>query len=123
MTAKKKTGRPLTVINWKQVDQMCGIRCTGEEQAAILGISYDTLEAACKREKKMSFPDYFAQKSANGKMSLRRKQYSQAMEGNTTMLIWLGKNWLGQTDKQEIKQEASITGFEVVEDDSQSESD
>jgi len=32
-------------------------------------------------------------------MSLRRIQYSTAMEGNATMLVWLGKNWLGQTDK------------------------
>jgi hypothetical protein len=120
---KKKTGRPLIAINWKQVDQMCAIHCTGEEQAAILEISYDTLEAACKREKKLSFPDYFKQKSASGKMSLRRRQYSEAMEGNTTMLVWLGKNWLDQTDKQEVKQEHTITGFEVVDDAGPSESD
>ena len=118
-----KTGRPRIAINWKQVDQMCGVHCTGEEQASILGIDYDTLNSACKREHKKSFSDYYKEKSANGKMSLRRKQYSQAMEGNTTMLIWLGKNWLGQTDKQEIKQEASITGFEVIPDESTSESD
>ena len=97
---KKKTGRPLIAINWKQVDQMCAIHCTGDEQAAILEISYDTLNRACKRDKKMSFADYFRQKSAGGKMSLRRRQYSEAMEGNTTMLVWLGKNWLGQTDKE-----------------------
>jgi hypothetical protein len=34
-------------------------------------------------------------------MSLRRKQYSTAMEGNATMLVWLGKNWLSQTDKMD----------------------
>ena len=79
---------------------MCAIHCTGDEQAAILEISYDTLNRACKRDKKMSFADYFRQKSAGGKMSLRRRQYSEAMEGNTTMLVWLGKNWLGQTDKE-----------------------
>ena len=113
---KKKTGRPLIAINWKQVDQMCAIHCTGEEQAAILEISYDTLEAACKREKKLSFPDYFKQKSASGKMSLRRRQYSEAMEGNTTMLVWLGKNWLDQTDKQEIHQEVVNTTVNIVKD-------
>lgn len=31
--------------------------------------------------------------------SLRRKQFELAMKGNVTMLIWLGKNCLGQTDK------------------------
>ena len=113
---KKKTGRPLIAINWKQVDQMCAIHCTGDEQAAILEISYDTLNRACKRDKKMSFADYFRQKSAGGKMSLRRRQYSEAMEGNTTMLVWLGKNWLDQTDKQEVKQEVVNTTVNIVKD-------
>ena len=113
---KKKTGRPLIAINWKQVDQMCAIHCTGEEQAAILEISYDTLNRACKRDKKMIFADYFRQKSAGGKMSLRRRQYSEAMEGNTTMLVWLGKNWLDQTDKQEVKQEVVNTTVNIVKD-------
>ena len=93
--------RPLTEIDWDQVDQLCSIHCTGEEQAAVLGVDYDTLNAACKREHKMGFSDYFKQKASHGKMSLRRKQYTAAMDGNTTMLVWLGKNWLGQRDQPE----------------------
>ena len=83
--------RPCIKIDWKQVDSMCAIHCTGEEQAGILGIDYDTLDRACKREQKCGFAEYFQKKSATGKMSLRRKQYSLAMEGNATMLVWLGK--------------------------------
>lgn len=90
--------RPLKPIDWDQVDKMCAIHCTGEEQAAVLGVDYDTLNRACHREHNCSFADYFRQKASNGKMSLRRKQYTAAMDGNTTMLVWLGKNWLGQTD-------------------------
>jgi len=93
--------RPLTEIDWDQVDKLCAIHCTGEEQAAILGISYDTLNRACKREYELSFAEYFKQKASSGKMSLRRKQYTAAMDGNTTMLVWLGKNWLGQRDQPE----------------------
>jgi hypothetical protein len=103
----KKTGkpntraanRPLIPIDWDKVDSMCAIHCTGEEQAGILGIDYDTLQRACKREKKCTFAEYFGQKAASGKMSLRRKQYSIAVGGNPTMLIWLGKQWLGQAEK------------------------
>jgi hypothetical protein len=95
--------RPLIEIDWDQVDEMCRIHCTGEEQAAVLGIDYDTLNAACKREKGLGFSDYYAQKSSGGKMSLRRKQYTAAMDGNTTMLVWLGKNWLGQSDQPEVE--------------------
>ena len=68
-----------------------------------MGIDYDTLNAACKRDHGMSFSEYFKQKAASGKMSLRRKQYTTAMDGNTTMLVWLGKNWLGQMDQPEAE--------------------
>jgi hypothetical protein len=30
-------------------------------------------------------------------------QFKAAMEGNVTMLIWLGKQYLGQSNKQEVK--------------------
>ena len=95
--------RPLKEIDWDQVDEMCAIHCTGEEQAAVLGVDYDTLNRACHREQEMSFADYFRQKSASGKMSLRRRQYTKAMEGDNTQLIWLGKNWLGQTDQPDVE--------------------
>lgn len=35
-------------------------------------------------------------------MSLRRAQMKLAESGNATMLIWCGKQYLGQTDKVEI---------------------
>ena len=37
----------------------------------------------------------------NGKISLRRSQLKLADSGNCTMNIWLGKQYLGQTDKVE----------------------
>jgi hypothetical protein len=48
----------------------------------------------------MSFTEYYKQKSSKGKMSLRRRQFQMA-ETNPTMAIWLGKQYLGQTDKLE----------------------
>jgi len=102
MTDKKPPHRPkgtTIFIDWEKVDNMCAIQCTGEEIAGVLDIDYDTLQRACKREKNLLFSDYIGQKKSGGKMSLRRKQYSTAMAGNATMLVWLGKNWLGQTDK------------------------
>jgi len=95
--------RPLIEIDWDQVDRMCEYHCTGEEQAGILGIDYDTLNTACKRERGCSFSDYFKQKASGGKMSLRRRQFTAAMDGNSTMLVWLGKNWLGQADQPETE--------------------
>ena len=99
--------RPKIEINWTTVNNMCAIHCTGEEIASVIGVSYDTIERRVKSEFKMSFADYIKKNSANGKMSLRRKQYETAMSGNTTMLVWLGKQYLGQTDKQVVDNTSS----------------
>lgn len=86
-------------IDYAQLDKLCAIQCTGEECAAFLGMDYDTLNNRLKEDGGAGFSDYYAQKSAGGKVSLRRKQYQKAVEeGNPTMLIWLGKQWLGQKD-------------------------
>ena len=106
--AKKATGRPLIPIDWEQVDEMLKIQCTGEEIAGVLKISYDTIEKACKREQKMAFTDYSKQKGANGKSSLRRRQWAMT-ESNPTMAIWLGKQWLGQTDKNDGDNKPHVT--------------
>lgn len=39
---------------------------------------------------------------AAGKMSVRRFQYKAAEDGNVTMLIWLGRQYLEQVDRTEI---------------------
>ena len=41
-------------------------------------------------------------------MKLRRKQIEVAMSGNHTMLIWLGKNMLGQSDTPMQDEEVTI---------------
>ena len=96
-------GRPLTMINYGLLDELCEIQCTEEEIAKIMKIDADTLSAAIKRDMNKSFPEYFAEKRVAGKRSLRRRQYQSAViDGNVTMLIWLGKQWLSQSDKQQI---------------------
>ena len=50
----------------------------------------------------------------DGLASLRRRQFKAAQDGNATMLIWLGKQYLGQTDKQDIT--ASVTSEVTVND-------
>lgn len=115
--ARKKNGPAPTEIKWSLVDSMCRIQCTGEEIASTLNISYDTLERACKREKKVGLAEYIGQKKLGGRASLRRKQWKAAESGNPTMLIWLGKNMLEQTDKQDIKHSGDI-GITVADDES-----
>ena len=94
-----KMGRPEIEIDWKTVDKLCLIQCTAEEIASVLGCSSDTIERRCKKEYEITFAEYIRQKAQGGKASLRRKQWSAADGGNVTMLIWLGKQYLGQADK------------------------
>jgi len=55
------------------------------------------------------------QKAMAGKASLRRTQWKAATGGNSTMMVWLGKNVLGQTDKQEIEHNVNeIQGIKLI---------
>jgi IS30 family transposase len=94
-----KKGRPRIEINWADVEKLCFIHATEGEVASYLGCSPDTVARAIKRKFKMTFAEYSAQKAGPGKISLRRAQWDLALKGNKTMLIWLGKQHLGQTDK------------------------
>ena len=98
-------GRPkknLSKEDWASVDYMCSIHCTGEEIAGVLRMDYDTLNRNCKEFKDMSISEYIKEHQNNGKMSLRRAQWKAAEGGNVSMLIWLGKQWLGQKEQTEI---------------------
>lgn len=83
--------RPLAEIDPKVVEKLASINCTMVEIAAVVGCSVDTLERR--------FADIIKEGRAKGRSSLRRLQWEAAQKGNTSMLIWLGKQLLGQTEK------------------------
>lgn len=86
--------RPPLEIDEKLVEGLARIHCTYEEIASVVGCSTDTLARR--------FADLIEQGRQQGKTSLRRKQYEVAMSGDRAMLIWLGKQLLGQSERQEI---------------------
>ncbi len=92
--------RPRIEIDEDNFKKLCGLQCTLSEIASFFQCSEDTVERWCKRELNLSFADAFKKHSAAGKISLRRWQFKMA-EHNVSMAIFLGKNWLGQTDKIE----------------------
>ena len=97
-----KGGRPRVVIDYDTLQGLCKIFCTGEESAAILGMDYDTLDRRIREDTSFEgFTDYYKTHSSSGKMSLRRMQMKLAEDGDKTMLIWMGKQQLGQSDKNE----------------------
>lgn len=98
--------RPRIEIDTRQFEGLCNLQCTLDEIAGFFQCSKDTIENWCKRTYKEGFSDTFKKYSQNGKISLRRYQYRMA-EKNVSMAIWLGKQWLGQTEKVE-----AVTSFE-----------
>ena len=89
--------RPRKEIDQKQFENLCGLQCTLEEICGWFGCCTDTLEAWCKRTYKQGFSEVFRQKRGLGKISLRRSQWRLA-EKNANMAIWLGKQYLLQTE-------------------------
>lgn len=97
---KKKVGRPKLDIDPELVEKLALIHCSVKEIATICNCHPDTI--------RKNFSDIIEKGKADGKMSLRRKQFEVALSGNTSMLIWLGKNILGQTDQPVSEDEKKI---------------
>lgn len=99
---RKKTGRKKIEIDWKEFDKLCALGCLLEEIAAWFDCSDDTIERRVKEDHGIRFAEYYRQKRGKGDIALRRKQMQVALKGDKTMLIWLGKNRLGQTDRRDV---------------------
>lgn len=95
-----KMGRPKVPIDEDQFKRLCSMQCTEDEIAYFFGCSVDTVNRWCKQTFDCTFAEAYKKHSAVGKIALRRYQFKLA-ERNPGMAIFLGKNWLGQTDKVE----------------------
>lgn len=95
-----RPGRPLIKIDYKLLDKLCQLQCTAAEIAGFMGITHDRLYAHILLDTGIPFSQYWKEKAQGGRASLRRRQWVKAVEeGNTQMLIWLGKQYLEQRDK------------------------
>jgi hypothetical protein len=87
-------GRKPLDIDSDQVLKLAQIGCKNEEIASWFSCSTDTIERR--------FAGELAKGRANMQMSLRRKQMDVALNGNVVLLIWLGKQMLGQIDRAQL---------------------
>lgn len=100
---KAKTGRPPKLVEneetLKQIEGLARIQCTQREAAAVLRVDRDTFGLFLRSNRKAQ--QAWDNGLESGKASLRRLQFKNAENGNPTMQIWLGKQWLEQADKNE----------------------
>ena len=103
---EKKVGRPKLDIDAEQVTRLARLHCTMQEMADFFGCHRETL-----RE---NFSPQIDKGRSEGNISLRRKQWQMAVEkGNVVMLIWLGKQMLGQ--RNEIIESDSNTPLPIYD--------
>ena len=105
---------------WPAFDHFIAMHLTLREIADYYGVCQDAVERSVRdhiddlqihnilqpylgkrlhgaaRAKRLSYVHYAAYRRLGGNISIRRAQFELAMRGNTAMLIWLGKNLLGQ---------------------------
>lgn len=108
-------GRPVKEFDKKEFVNLVGMGCTQEEicwwfrDDTGKKANIDTLSRWCKRTFGLNFQDYYKK---NGGMAMKislRKNQLKLSEKSAAMAIFLGKNYLGQTDKYE-------QGVEIIED-------
>jgi hypothetical protein len=93
-------GRPRLQFDLQHIEGFGAIMATYEEMAAVLGCSKFTIEDRMRNDEE--FSSAYKRGQGSGKVRLRRAQWQAADRGNVTMMIWLGKQWLGQTDQMAI---------------------
>ncbi len=89
-------GRPKKYnLDTDQIEKLAAFGCTNTEIASFFGCGESLI--------RKSYSEFLTKGRDKGKMRLRQLQWKAAESGNVTMLIFLGKQILGQTDKTEVE--------------------
>lgn len=111
MAEKNKGGRPpkLTAdeATLKIIKGLGNIQATSKECASVLAVTEPTWIKFKSDHPEVE--DALRDGQGEGLASLRRRQFKVADSGNPTMLVWLGKQYLGQSDKQDLSVAADVT--------------
>lgn len=105
--------RPEKPIDWQHVDEALAAGCFGTEIAEFFHMHPNTFYDRVAKEFGMGFTEYSCLKKEVGNALLKLTQFKKAIgtsdKGDNSMLIWLGKNRLGQREA-EIK---TVTDDEI----------
>jgi hypothetical protein len=111
MSRPRKELEDIQFDGWDQLDALI-VWASEVYCAEKLGMNIDTLAARIKERYDMSFSEYKRKRQEPMRINLLKKQYDVAMSGNVSMLIWLGKQYLGQAEKHEV--EAGKDGIKLT---------
>jgi hypothetical protein len=87
-------------IDLKELEVLSSMQATQVEIAAWFSIPKRQLERWLEKKE---YREAYERGRTRGLIKIRKAQFALADKGNATMLIWLGKQYLGQSDKIESK--------------------
>lgn len=120
MKVKKTMSRQKKEIDQKLFEKLCMLQCTMREITLFFDVTDKTLTGWCKRTYGKAFSEIFAIKRQTGLVSLRRTQF-QLAEKSAAMAIFLGKQYLGQKDKDDWQRRQDEKLLELKEKKSEQE--
>lgn len=101
--SQKQGGRPsykITEEGFRLVEYLSTLNCTREEIASAFGVAPSVLH---NRHNKKVFTETYNRGKEQFKLTIRKSQMRIMTKGNSRMAEFLGKNYLGQTDKSEMQ--------------------
>lgn len=96
----KKRGPKARKIDRDQLAVLAGMQCTYEEIAAVFHLHKRQFINRLNRE--AALKQIVEDGWAAGRASIRRTQFTLLAQGNATMAVWLGKQYLGQRDQMAV---------------------
>jgi hypothetical protein len=110
----KKLGRPrfeFTPKVLEQIEKLASVMCTLSEIGDIIGCSHDTIQ------RNQEAKEAVKRGVANAKHTIRKTQFDIATKLNSSiMAMWLGKVYLGQTDKiQNTDDNVPLPIYDIIE--------
>jgi hypothetical protein len=89
-------------INFKELEKLCYMQCSEQEIAQWFHCGISTVAVRVKEQFGISFQEYFERHRIGGLISLRRNMFKMS-ENSPQMAIFLAKNWLSMSDRQEME--------------------
>ena len=89
----------------EKVQELAEFGCTNTEIAQFYGWDESLI--------RKSYSEFLTKGRAVGKTNLRKWQYHIAKKGNVTMLIWLGKQVLGQSENPMVLEDELVEGLDI----------
>lgn len=95
-------------IDKAELEKLMRLYPTEQEAADWFGVQFKTMQRYIRKHFGCSFVQLREKSFVRTRVGIKRAQIEKALKGDNTMLIWCGKQYLGQAEK--LEQRSQITG-------------